>query len=71
MKYSFTIVILFISLHTFSQECTKEFLAQKPGKWKAGPQGSIHDISAADLAKEKLVIASDRKMVNTNYNPLG
>ena len=71
MKYSFTAVILFISLHSFSQECTKELLAQKPGTWKAGSQGSINNVSAADLAKEKLVLASIHKMVNTNYNPLG
>ncbi len=71
MKYLILSALLFFSFHAFSQDCSKELLRQKPGKWKAGPQGSIHDISAADLAKEKLVLASIHKMVNTNYSPKG
>lgn len=71
MKYFTLSVILFFSLHAFSQDCTKELLAQKPGTWKAGQQGSIHNVSAADLVKEKAVTASIHKMISLKYNPLG
>lgn len=60
-----------ISLSASAQDCTKELLKEKPGTWKAGQQGSIHNISAADLAKEKMVLVSIHKMVNTNYSPMG
>lgn len=46
-------------------------LAQKPGTWKAGQQGSVQNVSAADLAKEKLVLTAIHKMVNANYSPKG
>lgn len=71
MKYILASAILFISLHSFSQDCSKELLAQKPGTWKAGPQGSIHNVSASDLSKEKAVLASIHKMVFTKYRPTG
>lgn len=62
---------LFISLNAFSQDCSQEVLKKQPGTWKAGPQGSVRNVSAPDLAKEKLVISSIRKMVSTNYQPAG
>lgn len=60
-----------MTITVFSQDCTKELLRQKPGTWKAGPQGSIHDVTAADLAKEKAVIAGIHKMITTSYAPTG
>lgn len=63
--------IVAIALTLSAQDCTKELLAQKPGTWKAGQQGSIHNVSAADLAKEKAVLASIHKMVSSNYSPTG
>ena len=71
MKYFFITAALFIAVNAFSQDCTKELLKQKPGKWKAGQQGSIVNVSAADLAKEKAVLAGIHKMVSTNYKPTG
>lgn len=71
MKYFFLTAILFSSLRTLSQDCTKELLAQKPGTWKAGQQGSVNNVTAADLVKEKLVIAAIHKMVSAKYNPKG
>jgi len=71
MKYFFLTAILFISLQAFSQDCTKELLAQKAGTWKAGPQGSIKNVSASDLAKEKLVVAAVHKMIAAQYKPRG
>ncbi|MBK9569141.1 MAG: hypothetical protein IPO53_03960 [Chitinophagaceae bacterium] len=71
MKY-----ILLFSLNIFSvaasaQDCSKELLAQKPGTWKAGLKGSIVNVSAADLAKEKAVLDKIHNMVNTGYSPKG
>src|ERR1035437_8524552 len=71
MKYLILFALLFFSFHAFTQDCTKELLAQKPGTWKAGQQGSIHGVSPADLVKEKSVLASIHKLVNTNYSPKG
>jgi hypothetical protein len=71
MKILLSTVLLFFSFEAFSQDCTPELLTQKPGTWKAGQQGSIHNVSVVDLAKEKLVIATIHKMVNTKYNPTG
>lgn len=72
MKY-YTLLILGIVIAQFSsaQNCTVESLMQKPGTWKAGPQGSIHNVSAADLAKEKSFITAIHKMMSTNYSPKG
>lgn len=71
MKYFFITAALMVSIQAFSQDCSKELLKQKPGKWKPGPQGSIVNVSAADLVKEKAVIAGIHKMVSTNYKPTG
>ena len=45
MKYFFITAALFIAVNAFSQDCTKELLKQKPGKWKSGQQGSIVNVS--------------------------
>src|ERR1035437_7876714 len=63
--------IIVIAIASSAQECTPELLAQKPGTWKAGQQGSIHGVSPADLVAEKAVLASIHKLVNTNYSPKG
>lgn len=54
-----------------SQPCTKEALMQLPGKWKKGMQGSIHNVSADNLAKEKAVLAEIHKMTSSGYQPYG
>jgi hypothetical protein len=71
MKYLILPALFFFSLNAFTQDCTKAFLARKPGTWKAGQQGSIQNVSAADLTKEKLAIAAIHKMVKANYSPTG
>jgi hypothetical protein len=71
MKNLMLSAALLISLNALSQDCGQEILKKKPGTWKAGPQSSVRNVSAADLAKEKLVIGSIRKMVSTNYQPTG
>ncbi|MEI8205051.1 MAG: hypothetical protein WCH34_18680 [Bacteroidota bacterium] len=71
MKYLILIFGILVSLSLSAQDCTPELLLQKPGTWKAGQQGSIHGVSAADLAAEKAVLAAIHKLVNTNYHPKG
>jgi hypothetical protein len=71
MKVTLLILGILIALVSSAQDCTPELLLQKPGTWKAGIQGSIHGVSAADLVKEKSVLAAIHKMVNTNYSPKG
>lgn len=71
MKYLFLSALLFVSLTAFTQDCTKELLAQKPGTWKAGQQGSIANVTPTDLLKEKAVLAGIHKMVSSGYTPMG
>jgi len=71
MKYLLLSVLLFFSTNIFAQDCSKELLAQKQGTWKANAQGSIKNITAADLAKEKMVLAAIHKMITTKYSPMG
>jgi hypothetical protein len=71
MKYFFLSALSLLSLYSFSQECSKELLRQKPGSWKAGQQGSIQNVSPADLTKEKAIITGIHKMISTAYSPRG
>lgn len=63
--------IMLLSIHAFPQDCSKEILAQKSGTWKAGQQGSIVNVTASDLTKEKSVLANIHKMISSGYNPMG
>lgn len=54
-----------------AQDCSKALLRQKPGTWKAGLKGSITNVNATDLAKEKEVLASIHNMMNSHYTPKG
>lgn len=71
MKYFFLLSILLLSFLLPAQDCNKELLRTKPGTWKAGMQGSVNNVSAADLVKEKGVLNSIHKLLQTNYNPTG
>ena len=71
MKYKIIFACFTFPLWLQAQDCSKEMLQQKPGTWKAGPQGSIRNVSATDLTKEKSVIAAIHKLVSTNYKPAG
>lgn len=71
MKHILLLAAVLIALGSSAQDCSKELLAQKPGTWKANQQGSIHNVTAADLAKEKAVLAGIHKMVSSNYSPTG
>jgi hypothetical protein len=71
MKYLLLFSIILFSMASSAQDCSKELLAQKPGTWKAGQQGSIFKVSAGDLVKEKAIITSIHKMISSHYNPIG
>ena len=71
MKYFFVSTILFMSLHAFPQDCSKELLAKKPGTWKAGQQGQIFKVTKGDLVREKAIITSIHKMIASQYKPIG
>jgi len=71
MKYLLLFFVSFFSIALRAQDCSKELLKQKPGTWKIGPQGSIKNVSAADLVKEKAVLTTIHKMVFTKYKPTG
>jgi len=64
-------LMLFLSVQLNAQDCTVASLLQKQGTWKAGPAGSIKNVAAADLAKEKSVLVAVHKMISSNYSPMG
>ena len=71
MKYLlFCFTILFF-ISSSAQDCTQEKLLLLPGTWKKGPQGSIHDVIASDLTREKVIMANIHKMIETDYKPTG
>lgn len=72
MKYLILLsAIWLLSTHAFPQDCSQEILAQKTGTWKAGQQGSIVNVTASDLTKEKSVLANIHKMISSVYQPMG
>jgi len=71
MKYLILSLPLFFTSNAFTQDCTKELLAQKPGTWKDGLKGQIVNVTAANVAKEKAVIAGIHKLIYTHYSPKG
>ena len=71
MKYFLFSPLVMISCFSFAQDCSKELLRGKPGTWKKGPQGIIHNINTADLAREKTVLDSIFQMIKSKYSPTG
>ena len=71
MKYLLISCLLFASLNAYSQECTEAAILLKPGVWKEGLKGSVSGIPAADLDKEKKVVASLHNLIKSKYTPMG
>jgi hypothetical protein len=71
MKYLLLSWILLVSLDLSAQDCTQASILQKPGIWKEGLKGSVSGIPAADLDKEKKVIASLHNLIKAGYSPMG
>jgi hypothetical protein len=71
MKYLLITCLLSASLNAYSQDCTETSILQKPGVWKEGMKGSVSGIPAADLDKEKKVVASLHDLIKSKYTPMG
>src|SRR5688572_15035044 len=71
MKTCFLIIVLFSRVLVSGQDCTPESLAQIAGNWKQGIAGSTPNVTAAELAKEKAVLAKIHKMLVDGYKPKG
>jgi len=71
MKYVLISCILFISLNLSAQDCTEASILQKPGIWKEGMKGSVSGIPAADLDKERKVVAALHNLIKAKYTPMG
>jgi hypothetical protein len=71
MKFILTHFLCFISLHLSAQNCNTEILLQTLGNWRPSPQGSASGLSAADLAREKKIVATLHSMIQSKYSPMG
>lgn len=71
MKYILLLGALYASLNVYSQDCTNATVAQKPGIWKEGMKGSVSGIPAADLEKERKVVAAIHLLMKSKYTPIG
>ena len=73
MKKSIFCLLLIVTLGLSSQaqECSNASLLQKPGNWKEGMKGSVTGVLAADLTKEKSIVAALHAMVKSKYVPMG
>ena len=71
MKYILLLCALYASLNTYSQDCTQASVSQKPGVWKEGMKGSVSGIPAADLEKERKIVAEIHLLIKSKYSPTG
>jgi hypothetical protein len=71
MKVFLLPLIILNATISFAQDCTPGSLKDKPGNWKAGTQGSIHNVTANDLAKEKAMLTDLQRSISNNYKPSG
>ena len=70
MKYFLITISLLVALRSSAQDCTNESLLQKPGTWKES-SNALSGIAAADLAREKKVVAAIHTMIKSKYSPIG
>lgn len=70
MKYFLFVIPVLMALTLAAQNCSTELLLQKPGIWKEGMKGSQGG-TAAELQKEKKVIAAIHTMIKSKYTPTG
>jgi hypothetical protein len=59
-----------MSGNVFAQDCNEEILLRKQGIWKESSHSS-GGITATDLAKEKKIVATLHKMIQSKYSPTG
>jgi hypothetical protein len=71
MKYLLLLWALYASMIVYGQDCNPAMVSQKPGIWKEGMKGSVSGIPAAELEKEKKVVAAIHLMFKSKYSPVG
>ena len=71
MKCVLLLCALYASLNAYSQDCTQASVSQKPGVWKEGMKGSVTGIPAADLERERKVVAAIHLLIKSKYSPIG
>ncbi len=54
-----------------SQDCDPAELAKIPGTWRKGTDGSIHNVTPADLARERTILAGIHESIKARYSPIG
>ncbi|WP_445738229.1 hypothetical protein [Mariniflexile sp.] len=76
-KYSITILYMILIVITTSAQgnltadCSADKLKLLPGTWKKATQGSIENVSAIELAKEKTILNNLHQLISDNYKPTG
>lgn len=65
------LTMLVLGFSSPAQDCNNASLLQKPGSWKEGMKGSVTGVLAADLTKEKSIVAALHAMVKLKYVPTG
>lgn len=62
--------MMIIALSLSAQDCNEESLIQKPGTWKES-SAILDGIAAADLIREKKIVAGIHAMIKSKYSPFG
>lgn len=62
--------IILPSVNVYAQDCNQVSLIQKPGTWKES-SAVLEGIAAADLAREKKIVAALHAMIKSKYSPMG
>lgn len=70
-KYVAAVLFYGFTLSLAAQDCVDASLAQLPGKWTAGKSGSVENVSAANLVREKALAAYLLQMMKPAYSPAG
>lgn len=72
MKGYFVFLFCFLAfLNAKSQDCEPAELAKIPGSWKSNKDGSIQNLSTADVTQERAVLAKIHESVKGKYTPIG
>jgi hypothetical protein len=71
MKTLISLIIACITFPANAQDCSPESLANTAGNWKPGIAGSVRNVTATELAKEKATLNNIHKMISAKYTPRG
>lgn len=71
MKYLLLFSIILFSISSSAQNCTQELLLQTRGILTPDEPGGGRELTTADLAKHKKVLATIVNMIKSRYTPMG